>query len=151
MNLINDIAVSETYSLSDFESPDTHEVMIKCELVDRLQRMKRFVGIPVRVESGYRTPEHNKDVGGEEKSFHRIGQAVDISCVGHGLVLLAIAAVLAGFQSVIMYEKKNIVHCALGPREQIIVPARWSYALMHVFPEKKELVYVFENVFPEKR
>ena len=151
MNLVNDIAVSETYWLSDFESPDTHEVMIKAELVDRLQRMKRFAGVPVRIESGYRTPERNHEVGGEPKSLHMIGQAVDVSCVGHSLVLLMIAAVVAGFQSVIAYEKKNIVHCALGPREQIIAPAKWSYALRLVFPAKKDLVFMYEDVFPERR
>ena len=151
MNLVNDIAVSETYCLSDFESPDTHEVMVRAELIDRLQRMKRFAGIPVRIESGYRTPERNKEVGGEPKSLHMIGQAVDVSCVGHSLALLTIAAVTAGFPSVIAYEKKNIVHCALGPREQIIVPVKWSYALQLAFPAKKDLIFMFEDVFPESR
>ena len=150
MNLVNDIAVSETYYLSEFESPDTHEVMVKCELVDRLQRMKRTVGLPVRIESGYRTPEYNKALGADPKSLHLIGQEVDVSCVGASLVLLAIAAVLAGFQSVIVDADENLVHCGLGPREQIIVPAVWSYTLKNVFPDKQGLVYMYENVFPKK-
>lgn len=151
MNQVNDIAVSESYWLTEFESPDTHEVMIKAELVDRLQRMKRTVGLPVRIESGYRTPEYNKALGADPKSSHLIGQEVDVSCVGASLVVLAIAAVLAGFQSVIVDAKENLVHCGLGPREQIIVPAKWSYALRFAFPEKKDLVFMFEDVFPGKR
>lgn len=34
---------------------------------------------PVIVNSGYRTPEHNKQIGGAKNSLHMCGKAVDIS------------------------------------------------------------------------
>ena len=34
---------------------------------------------PIRIHSGYRTVQHNKDVGGHPQSLHRIAKAVDFS------------------------------------------------------------------------
>lgn len=56
------------------------------EVVDRLRRVCEFileplrahVGFPVIVNSGYRSPELNKAVGGSKNSQHMLGEAVDI-------------------------------------------------------------------------
>lgn len=45
------------------------------ELLDPL---REGIGMPIRVNSGYRTPEHNRRVGGVANSDHLRGLAADI-------------------------------------------------------------------------
>lgn len=47
-----------------------------CEI---LEKIRSAVGEPIHILSGYRTPEHNKLVGGKPKSQHVEGRAVDIA------------------------------------------------------------------------
>ena len=48
-------------------------------LVDILIEIREHFDKPVRINSGYRCPKHNKAVGGAPKSRHVVGDAVDIS------------------------------------------------------------------------
>ena len=45
----------------------------------KLQELRRQVGQRLKINSAYRTPEHNKAIGGSPKSQHLQGNAVDIS------------------------------------------------------------------------
>lgn len=49
-------------------------------LVDKvLDPLRERFGKPIRVNSGYRSPEDNKASGGSKNSQHLIGEAVDIT------------------------------------------------------------------------
>lgn len=48
-------------------------------LAENLQALRDYLGEPVRVNSGYRTPAYNKKVGGKPKSFHLKAMAADIT------------------------------------------------------------------------
>lgn len=48
------------------------------ELADNLQVLRDYLGEPVKVLCGYRTPVHNKEVGGVPKSLHLVAKAGDI-------------------------------------------------------------------------
>lgn len=50
-----------------------------------LEPLRAVLGVPLRVTSGYRAPEHNAAVGGSETSQHMDGTAADISPVGLSL------------------------------------------------------------------
>lgn len=52
------------------------------QLANRLQVIRDLLGKPIIITSGYRTPEHNKAVGGEPNSFHLKGMAADIVVPG---------------------------------------------------------------------
>jgi hypothetical protein len=41
---------------------------------------REFVGGPLAIASGYRSPKLNKAVGGSKTSEHMVGQALDIDC-----------------------------------------------------------------------
>lgn len=76
---MNDLYISENFKLSEFESPDTKEIKIDEKLIEKLEEYREKVGnIPIRINSGYRTPEHNKAVGGADGSLHMAGKACDI-------------------------------------------------------------------------
>lgn len=43
-----------------------------------LEELRRIVGRPLRIVSGYRCPQHNRAVGGAPRSQHVLGRAADI-------------------------------------------------------------------------
>lgn len=52
------------------------------ELARNLQILRNVVEKPITIISGYRTPEYNKDAGGEKNSFHLKAMAADIKIKG---------------------------------------------------------------------
>ncbi len=74
----NGVWISSHFRLSEFESPDTGEVMVDPLLVYCLEVVRLCWGSPLHISSGYRTPEHNAAVGGLANSRHLVGKAVDI-------------------------------------------------------------------------
>lgn len=66
----------------DCESkPGTGEKMSP-RLVYMLDALRGLMGRPLRINSGFRTPEHNKAEGGAPESGHLTGEAVDIRTSG---------------------------------------------------------------------
>ena len=71
------------FDTREFESRDGAkspfgETVVKPELVHLLNRIREKWGRPIIVNSAYRSPEHNKAVGGVANSYHVQGLAADI-------------------------------------------------------------------------
>jgi zinc D-Ala-D-Ala carboxypeptidase len=49
-------------------------------LVILLDQMRELAEIPIFITCGYRSPEHNAEIGGVPNSAHVKGEAVDIRC-----------------------------------------------------------------------
>jgi len=47
-----------------------------------LQQIRDLVNVPIKINSAYRCPTHNRAVGGHPKSYHMRGWAADLSPVG---------------------------------------------------------------------
>lgn len=58
-----------------FDTVDTHTLEI-------LEAVRSHFNVPVRVTSGCRCPAYNHQVGGAERSQHRLGRAADIQVQG---------------------------------------------------------------------
>ena len=70
------------FNINEFDSPDVKgsgAKMNKCFL-EMLDNARDIAGIPFKINSGYRTLEHNAKVGGVNSSSHTKGVAVDIAC-----------------------------------------------------------------------
>lgn len=101
-------------------------VGLKPELVEKLDKARDLAGVPFIIESGFRTPEHNKEVGGVENSAHTKGLAVDLRCnssVNRFKIVFALLNV--GFKRIGISYKRNFIHADIDtslPQEVI-----WGY------------------------
>jgi len=75
--------LSTNFSLAEFASADgaapSGEVLKNLtELAKNLEVLRKHIGQPIRVTSGFRSREHNKKIGGALNSYHVLGMAADI-------------------------------------------------------------------------
>ena len=83
--------LTENFTKEEFDCHDGSEMPddvlenIKLLAIE-LQKIRDFIGCPIKVNSGYRSPEHNKKIGGKQEvpgipnsgSQHLYGKAADI-------------------------------------------------------------------------
>lgn len=75
--------VSNNFKVREFSCSDGSDpIFIDSELVVVLQKIRTHFGKPVTITSAYRTPTHNKSVGGTTYSQHLYGMAADIKVSG---------------------------------------------------------------------
>lgn len=79
--------LTENFNLSEFKSKDGAEFPEKVVaqlkiLANNLQVLRDEIGKPITINSGYRSPEHNKAIKGAKDSFHVKGMAADIDVDG---------------------------------------------------------------------
>ena len=75
--------LTENFSKSEFDSKDGAEMPEEVlenvkELAKNLQIIREAIGMSISINSGYRSPAHNKSVGGATRSQHLTGKAADI-------------------------------------------------------------------------
>lgn len=76
------------------------------------------VGKPLIVRPAYRSPEHNRAVGGATRSKHLDGAAFDIAMANHDPVVFEAAAREVGFLGFGFYPRSGFMHVDLGPARQ---------------------------------
>lgn len=102
----------------EFGCPHCGVRVVRAQLLYRLELLRKAIGKPIPIVSGYRCPVHNAAVGGAHDSMHMYGSAVDIPL---GLVTVN-QAVQAGFIG-IGTQNGTVRH--LDIRDGTV--ARWSY------------------------
>ena len=75
--------MTKTFSKSEFESKCGREMPEEVyrnvvKVANQLQYLRDYLNKPIKVNSAYRSPEHNAKVGGVPKSQHLLGKAADI-------------------------------------------------------------------------
>jgi len=79
--------LTNNFYLKEFESKDgadtPEDVLCNLRLVaEQLQILRDYCGVPIKINSGYRSPEHNESIGGSKNSQHKLGRAADIVIQG---------------------------------------------------------------------
>lgn len=79
--------LTSNFSKSEFDSKDGSEMPPNIldnvkKLAWYLQVIRDFVGVPIKINSGYRSPSHNKSVRGSKGSKHMEGIAADLNPQG---------------------------------------------------------------------
>lgn len=75
--------VSKHFRAREFQTGNCKIVIVSNYLLKILDSLRDKIGEPVYINSGYRTPEHNKKVGGTTLSYHQFGMAADIRADKH--------------------------------------------------------------------
>ena len=79
--------LTTNFSLNEFNKHNftvpTDVLRNLLELAKNLQVLRDEVKKPIKITSGYRSPEHNAKVGGVKSSKHITGQAADIKVEGY--------------------------------------------------------------------
>lgn len=69
---------TKEFASKDGKPSPFDDTVVKRELIVKLNAIRSRYGKPIVINSGYRSPEHNKAVGGVPNSFHTLGVAADI-------------------------------------------------------------------------
>lgn len=93
----------------------TGKLCVNVDALGKLQALRTALGRPMIVNSGYRSPEHNRRVSGAPKSMHLEGRAFDVSMGNHDPAEFIKAARAAGFRGIGTYPRSNFVHIDTGP------------------------------------
>jgi len=106
--------LSPNFKLSEFNQRQAplpeDKVLVHPDLPARLEKLREYVGKPVVITSGYRTPEYNKRVGGAKQSQHMSGRAADILVPGMTAEQVEPHAKRAGFTYTQRYPNKPHLH-----------------------------------------
>jgi len=103
----------------EFDCKGTGRIALDPVTLDKLQQLRTIIGKPFYIVSGYRSPEHNRAVGGAPRSKHMEGIAFDIDTTrGINQERLKAEAERLGFNGIGTYG--NFIH--IDTRQQ---KARW--------------------------
>ena len=106
------------FSPAEIACRGTGKLKLNPEAMDKLQALRDRLGKPLIVNSGYRSPEHNRAVGGATRSKHMDGTAFDIAMANHDPAAFEAAARAVGFKGFGFYPRSNFMHVDLGPARE---------------------------------
>jgi uncharacterized protein YcbK (DUF882 family) len=70
--------LSAHFNEDEFRCPcGCNQVVVHPALIDTLEDIREFSGIPIQITSGFRCAKHNAEVGGKPNSAHLLGEAAD--------------------------------------------------------------------------
>lgn len=134
--------ISKNFSLQEFEKSDTATRLginntikdgfikenIKALVDNILQPLRDKWGEPLFINSGYRCPQLNKEVGGVPTSQHCIGQASDVGCIDPYALAQLAKMMRLDYDQCILYP--SFVHFSYrkdgGNRERILYSSKWK-------------------------
>lgn len=130
--------LSAHFNKAEFADRVTGECKVNPDLINALEEMRSLAGRPIRIDSGYRDPARNKEVGGVSHSQHLVGNAADIAIEGMTTYeLYVLADQVEAFQhgGIGIYPGENFLHVDVRG-----IRARWSrvngaYKAIHDFVE----------------
>ena len=69
---------TKNFKVSEFACKCCGKNEIQQVLIDLVQKIRDKLGAPIHINSGYRCPKHNAEVGGVKNSTHVRGLAADL-------------------------------------------------------------------------
>ena len=106
----------EDFDPSEIACKHCGELMVDLESMDALQALRTRLERPVLLNSAYRCPMHNREVGGAPLSYHRLGQAFDVRLTDYSTAVLKAASKKAGFTG--FGEYNTFLHVDTGPARE---------------------------------
>lgn len=104
------------FSAAEIACRGTGAIKINTEAMDKLQALRdRLRKAADQLRSAYRSPEHNRAVGGAPASKHMQRTAFDIAMANHDPAAFEAAARAVGFLGFGYYPRSGFMHIDLGP------------------------------------
>jgi len=111
------------FSPEELACKGTGKVMFNFRALDLLQKLRVKLGRPILLNSAFRSPEHNRAVGGATNSFHMKAMAFDCRMTNHNPEEFERAAVEVGFRGVGHYPSSNFMHVDARQTSSVV---RWK-------------------------
>lgn len=106
------------FSPQEMASRGDGKLAINEDAMDKLQALRDRLGVPLIVNSAYRSPEYNRQIGGAARSQHMQAKAFDISMANHDPAIFEAAARAVGFTGFGFYRRNNFMHIDTGPARE---------------------------------
>jgi hypothetical protein len=100
----------QSFSPQEIACKGTGKLVVDTEAMDKLQALRANLGKPLILTSAYRSPEHNRKVGGAKASKHMEGIAFDVRMENHDPQAFEAAARAVGFTGFGYYVKSGFMH-----------------------------------------
>ena len=97
-------------------SPDTGAIQIHIPSYRTLQRFRDVLQESVYINSGYRSPVYNAEIGGSPNSYHKELIAWDLYSLDTPYEDRVRVAREVGFTGIGIYPRKNFTHVDMGRR-----------------------------------
>jgi zinc D-Ala-D-Ala carboxypeptidase len=104
-----------SFSPREIACKGTGKVLVNEDALDKLQALRDRLRKPLILTSAYRSPEHNRRVGGAKASKHLDGIAFDVRMDNHDPHEFEAAARAAGFTGFGYYPRSGFMHIDTGP------------------------------------
>lgn len=105
----------KNFSPREMACRGTGRLMVNERAMDMLQALRDTLGKPLIITSAYRSPEHNRNVGGAKSSKHMEGIAFDVRMDNHDPHEFEAVARRIGFTGFGYYPKSGFMHIDIGP------------------------------------
>ncbi len=105
--------LSEHFYKDEFRCPCCGQGGVSVRVVELLEKIRKFCGHPLKIDSGFRCGKHNKEVGGAPKSDHLIGYAADIFCQD-GATRRDLLKACFDAEVPVIGIKRNCIHISIG-------------------------------------
>jgi zinc D-Ala-D-Ala carboxypeptidase len=125
----------KNFSPREMACKGTGSLLVDEVALDKLQELREKLGTPLLITSAYRSPEHNRKVGGAKNSYHMRGNAFDIRMENQDPVAFEAAAREIGFRGIGYYPKQGFMHIDLGPERTWGTPFKRGATMLQ--PEKE--------------
>lgn len=102
------------FSPQEMACKGTGRLMLDPDAMDKLQALRTRLGRPLLITSAYRSPEHNRAVGGASRSMHMQGRAFDVRQENHDPREFIAAAQAVGFTGIGTYPRSGFIHVDNG-------------------------------------
>lgn len=106
------------FSPYELRSKSDNKLAVDKPSMDKLQHLRNLIDKPMKITSGYRSPSHNKKVGGVKDSEHLRAKAYDVDMEGHDPAQFEAAARECGFTGFGFYHKSGFIHIDTGPQRE---------------------------------
>ena len=104
-----------SFKPSEMRSKSDDKLMIDYDSMDKLQELRNLLGKPLYITSAYRSPAHNRKVGGAKGSMHLQAKAFDVQMHNRDPAKFYALAQAVGFTGFGFYEKSGFIHIDTGP------------------------------------